>query len=368
MLSESPVFVRSVLRFLALPYCFIFLVNWKECRRSPFGVLVDFVHLFFRLKCYPDNYSPCRLHEKPRQSWSYYYGSTYNPHPRKRLRRQVQRYDYQVIFNDKAVSELICRGVGLRLPRYFGDLEPSGPYQQQINAIFNDNEGLNKIIMKPILGHAGRGIDVAYRTESGILVKKRTSIVPLKEYELPGPVVVQEYIQQHSKIAAISASSVNTIRLVTMWTSSGEVILVSASMRFGVGNAHVDNWSSGGIAVGVDHHSGRLMEFAFDKNGNRFKQHPDSKLAFVGFELPYWQEIVEIAATLQRAANFYRLIGVDVAITGDGPILIEMNANPDIVFQEQTAGPLLRDPRVLRAFSDYGLLYNGAQRRLVEQI
>jgi hypothetical protein len=138
-------------------------------------------------------------------------------------------------------------------------------------------------------------------------------------------------------------------------------------MRFGVGNAHVDNWSSGGIAVGVDHHNGRLMEVAFDKHGNRFHNHPDSKQAFLGFQLPYWEETVEIAMKLQMAANFYRLIGVDVAITPDGPILIEMNANPDIVFQEQTAGPLLRDPRVLQEFFEYGLLYNDAQLRLIKR-
>jgi hypothetical protein len=367
MLSESPVAVRSALRFLALPYCYFSLVNWKECTRSAIGVVADFLYMFFRLKCYPDNYSPCRLDEKPRGDWSYYYGSSYNPHPRKRLRKEVQRYDYQVIFNDKAVSELVCRGVDLRLPRYFGEIEPSQPYAERIGAIFAANEGLNKIIIKPVLGHAGRGIEVAYRDGSQILIKTGTGVVSLRDYRLQGTAVVQEYLQQHPAIAAISSSSVNTIRLVTLSTRSGETILVSAAMRFGVGNAHVDNWSSGGIAVGVDHHNGRLMEVAFDKSGNRFHAHPDTKHAFLGFQLPFWKETVEIATKLQTAANFYKLIGVDVALGPDGPILIEMNANPDIVFQEQTAGPLLRDPRVLQAFFDYGLLYNDAQLGLLKR-
>jgi hypothetical protein len=365
MLAESPVIVRTVLRFLALPYCFVSLVNWKECTRGPLGVIADFFYMFFRLRCYPDNYSPCRLDEKPRDAWSYYYGSTYNPHPRKCLRPEVQRYDYQIVFNDKAVSELVCRGVGLRLPRYFGELEPSSQYRDQIESIFRVNADLNKIIIKPVLGHAGRGIDVAYRSESGLLVKTGATVIPLKDYRLAGTAIVQEYVQQHPKIAEISSRSVNTIRLVTLWTKSGETILVSASMRFGVGNAHVDNWSSGGIAVGVDHHTGRLMDVAFDKSGNRFYKHPDTEFVFAGFPLPYWEETVEIATKLQKEANFYRLIGVDVAITPDGPILIEMNANPDIVFQEQTAGPLLKDRRVLEEFSNYGLLYNDAQRRLL---
>jgi hypothetical protein len=319
------------------------------------------------LKCYPDNYSPCRLDEKPREAWSYYYGSTYNPYPRRRLRKEVQRYDYQVIFNDKSVSELVSRGVGLRLPRYFGEIDPSEQYAGKISALFAANAGLNKIIIKPVLGHAGRGIEVAYRGGSQILVKTGAGVVALQDYRLQGTAVVQEYIQQHPSIAEISSSSVNTIRLVTLRTKAGEVILVSAAMRFGVGDAHVDNWSAGGIAVGVDHHTGRLMEVAFDKHGNRFRNHPDTNYAFLGFQVPYWEETVEIAKKLQAAANFYKLIGVDVAITPDGPMLIEKNANPDIVFQEQTAGPLLRDPRVLQAFFEYGLLYNDAQLRLLER-
>lgn len=366
MFSESPVLVRRALRFVALPYCLFFLVNWKDCARSAIGVVADLLYIFFRLKYYPDNYSPCRLAEKPREAWSYYYGSTYNPHPRKRLRKEVQPYEYQVIFNDKAVSELLCRGVGLSLPRYFGEIEPVEQYARKIDAIFAANESLKKIIIKPVLGHAGRGIEVAYRSGSQIVVKTGAGVVPLQDYRLQGRAIVQEYIQQHPRIAEIASSSVNTIRLVTLCTKSGEVILVSAAMRFGVGNAHVDNWSSGGIAVGVDHHTGRLMEVAFDKHGNRFRVHPDTQQAFLGFQLPFWEETVEIATRLQTAINVYKLIGVDVAITPDGPILIEMNANPDIVFQEQTAGPLLQDRRVLQAFFEYGLLYNDAQLRLAD--
>jgi predicted ATP-grasp superfamily ATP-dependent carboligase len=256
--------------------------------------------------------------------------------------------------------------VGVALPRYFGELETSDQYAQKINAIFKNNVGLKKIIIKPITGHAGRGIEVAYYSGSEIVVKTGSGVVPLDNYRLKGSAIVQEYIQQHAKIAEISGTAVNTIRLVTLWTKSGDVILVSASMRFGVGNAHVDNWSSGGIAVGVDHHSGRLMEVAFDKSGNRHLRHPDTQFAFLGFQLPYWEETVAIAKQIQTAANFYRLIGVDVAITPDGPILIEMNANPDIIFQEQTAGPLLRDPGVLQAFSDYQLLYNSKQLQLAK--
>ena len=65
--------VRRIVRFLALPYALVFLVDWRECRRSPFLVAVDFLYIFFWLKDFPDYYAVFRLWEKPRSDWKYYF-------------------------------------------------------------------------------------------------------------------------------------------------------------------------------------------------------------------------------------------------------------------------------------------------------
>src|SRR5690606_899382 len=147
------------------------------------------------------------------------------------------------------------------------------------------------------------------------MVRAGATRMPLRRYVLPGDAIVQEYIRQHPGIAAISGCAVNTVRLLTLRTRAGEVPAVSAAMRFGVGNAHVDNWSAGGVAVGVDHRSGRLMECAFDKRGHRFERHPDTQFRFAGYEVPFWPQVLQMAEEVQRGLDFYRLIGVDVAVT-----------------------------------------------------
>ena len=86
-------YVRRFLRFLALPYCFS-KVNWKECTKTKTQVAFDFLYIFFRLKYFPDNYSPCRLWEKNRAEWAYYYGSNYDPYQRRQLRKVVQPAAY----------------------------------------------------------------------------------------------------------------------------------------------------------------------------------------------------------------------------------------------------------------------------------
>ena len=116
----------------------------------------------------------------------------------------------------------------------------------------------------------------------------------------------------------------------------------------------------------MDTDAGKLRKYAYDKQGNRYLEHPVSGKKFEGFQIPEWDEVVKMAMRIQEASPFYRLVGCDVAITESGPVLIEANANPDIVYQEQTSGPILADKRVYDEFVRYDLLINNYQRTLYD--
>src|SRR5690349_20755516 len=83
-------YLRRLVRLLSLPYCFLFLINWKECRASKFKVVCDLWYILFVLKTYPYHYSLCRLWASDRDDWKYYYGSNYEPYQRARLSIAVQ--------------------------------------------------------------------------------------------------------------------------------------------------------------------------------------------------------------------------------------------------------------------------------------
>ena len=367
MFQESHPLVRRALRLLALPYCYFKLVNWKECTSSRWQVVKDLLYIFFVLKYYPDNYSPCRLWEKDRKTWVYYYGSSYNSYPRKNLRNDVQRYEYQILFNDKLVCEQLCKGMDVIIPKSYGVIHAYQNPELLIQSAFNQSN-IDKLIIKPILGHAGRGIDLAIREDNKIFIISNNKKVSLADYCTKDTMIVQEVVGQNNKISKIASSSLNTIRVVTLWTKSNEVIVLSASMRFGVGESHVDNWSSGGVAVGVDITNGTLLETAYDKLGNQFTHHPESGVKFNGFNIPYWDNVIKVAEEVQQSCQFYKLIGVDVGISDAGPVLIEVNANSDIVFQEQTAGPLLKNKSTLIEFSKHNLLINKYQKELLNNL
>ncbi len=355
--------LRRGMRFLALPYCFLVLVDWGQCQVSRRRVAADLLHIYFALKCFPDHYSPCRLWEKPRSAWAAYYGSIYNPHARRRLQRAVQPSRYRVLFDDKEICDRLCRQVGLPVPRLLAVLRPGADAASRIAEALSV-AGLRQALLKPVDGAKGVGVRLIQLSQGRLIIEPEQA-----DRGVPGPPLrrvhlLQEVVRQHPALAAFNASSVNTVRVLTMMTTSGEALVLSALIRFGRPGAVVDNWSQGGLAVGIDPASGRLSPVGWDRRGRGHATHPGSGLAFDGFSVPLWVEARELALRTQLAFPFYRLLGVDIAVGETGAVVVEINASPDTVLQEQASGPLLAEREVWQAFASEGLLYNGRQRRL----
>jgi hypothetical protein len=328
-------------------------------------VMKDLLYIFFKLKYFPDNYGVCRLWEMDRKQWSYYYGSSYHPFQRAKLRKEVQPYEYLILFDDKEICEMLCRGINVKLPKYYGAISPGMDYINEIKKIIKTTD--KRIIIKPVRGQAGQGIAIAYREGDSYVIREKQKEYRLEDFKLIDRSIIQEVIEQNSEIAKISSTSVNTIRVVTLYTRSDEVIVISANMRFGVGKSYVDNVSAGGIHVGVDYATGTLKKLAYDKHGNRLTEHPTTGVKFEGYKIPHWNEVKQMALNVQKSFPFYKLLGLDVALTDEGPVLIEINPNADLVFQEQGAGPILADARVREEFNKYDLLINKYQKALVSE-
>ena len=319
--------------------------------------MISFI-FFFKLKYYPDNYSLCRLWEKDRSEWHFYYGSIYDPYQRARLRKEVQPKAYEILFEDKYVCYQLCMGANLPLPQQYAYISPSDDYKTIINDIFQKEPHTNFII-KPAIGRGGSGIVVLSKRENRIIVENnnRNLHLDLEDFILPTSSVIQKYIIQHENLSKMS-SSTNTIRTVTMLTKKKEVILIGAAMRFGVGDSLLDNMCLGGVGVGINLENGTLKKYAYDFNSKVHLNHPTSGLPFEGFQIPFWIKVVALSKHIQAMFPYYKLLGYDIAITHEGPIVIEINAAHDNVWLEQSYGPILANKVVRDEFENYNLLIN----------
>jgi hypothetical protein len=349
-------YFRQLLRFLALPYCLTSSVDWNECPRSWPSVAADMLYIFFRLGYYPDNYGKCRLWEIPRSDWRWYYGSGYNPFQRARLSRKVQRPAYKIMFHDKQVAQLLAESLGIRMPGCRGYIESGRTIQEFLTELARRYGTSGELIIKPVLGKAGRSVYKAVLDDGQVRVYGREGELVVRPIAVKERFIVQDLISQHPGMARFSDQSLNTLRMLTLLGHDEESLLLAAFARFGVGPSVVDNWSAGGIAVGIEPGEGKLRPLGFDKRGRATTRHPTSGVVFEGLAVPFWREAVAFARRIQSLFPFYGMLGLDVAITQTGPVLVEINPSPDLVLQEQTSGPLFRNPRVLLEFADQALL------------
>ena len=141
----------------------------------------------------------------------------------------------------------------------------------------------------------------------------------------PTDVLIQRQIRQHPKMAAVNPSSVNTLRIYSVLGLDGTVTNYSTVMRIGIGETKVDNYSSGGLSVGVKA-DGRLRKYGYNKTGDRVEKHPTSGLVFEDYEIPSYDQAVALVEKAHRMVPHFRSVSWDIAITKDGtPILVEGN-------------------------------------------
>ena len=85
--------------------------------------------------------------------------------------------------------------------------------------------------------------------------------------------------------------------------------------------------AAGNLAASIDLQTGRVDGPGVYSDITKEDEliHPVTKTVIIGFEIPFWEECLEVvkSAALHNINN--RSIGWDVAITDEGPELIEAN-------------------------------------------
>ena len=136
--------------------------------------------------------------------------------------------------------------------------------------------------------------------------------------------VIQKLLRQHDALNGIHASSINTLRILTLLFND-EVKVVSSILRMGSNGNRVDNGSSNGIFCGILP-DGHLRPVAYDFTGKAFEYHPQG-VKFADVIIPGYEKVCDLALRMApRFQNITRLISWDFAVGEDGePILVEAN-------------------------------------------
>jgi hypothetical protein len=273
----------------------------------------------------------------------YYIFSLYDGDGDKRARTYLQRFETKpslflllkrkrgTPLNDKARFEEYCRAREIRcVPTILaleGDL--SAPPLPE-----------HDLFVKPSKGRGGKGAErwdrvapSTFANPGGERLTADALLARLLEESRHAPLIVQPRLAPHPGLRDLTTGALPTVRVVTCLDEQAEPELIGAVFRMSVGgNVTVDNLHAGGIAaaVGAAGALSKATNLGADVRLGWLSAHPDTGAAIEGRVLPLWEDTKRLAVAAHREFADRVVIGWDIAILEDGPILIEGNGNPDM--------------------------------------
>ena len=121
---------------------------------------------------------------------------------------------------------------------------------------------------------------------------------------------------------------INCVRIDTLLIGD-KCISDAAVLKIGRGDAPVDNAGAGGLIIQIDIETGRLVGEARQKarfGSEAFTAHPETGVSFADVQIPFWSELRALVARAASILPGLPTLGWAVAITPDGPVLIEVNS------------------------------------------
>lgn len=311
-------------------------VIYDKQRKPVLRILYELIDYYVKNKDIPRYYAKHMLHRKDAKNYlDYYIGRNefYN------IQHLVMDGEKELItiLENKVLFHHHFKRSKLRLPTYLGyNLGKTFFSEEENRSIHNYysfsclirdlilKSKASSIFIKPIAGIRGED---CFKIDNELLNSDRLeeiyNKISSKKY------LFQETIIPHPLISGIYPYSVNSLRIHTCIYMDGKINVISAYMKFGYNRDYVESGSKGTIYTSVDMNTGSLGPFArknFDWGGDIYIHHPDNGVKFSGFIVPHFEAAKDMA---KAAAAFLplKLVGWDIAITQEGPILLEGNHN-----------------------------------------
>ncbi len=295
----------------------------------------------------PRHYALFRLADLPPTAWDDFL--TDSPSFKDLLRSQSPAAMHAVA-NDKAAFHAHCVAHGLPVPPLLAIVGSNGADAAVYDGV-------------PVVADAGRLTELLARAPSALFAKQldgtfgegafKVDRIGADDYTFDGrrgPAgalfdhlrdgergrvqwLIQPRLANHAALQPLmSPHGLGTIRVNTCQTS-GEPRILYALLKMTVGSNVADNFhggSTGNLIAAIDLDSGWLAPARGSARTDwpvirRVDRHPDTGAPIAGAVVPLWRDVVDVVLRAQRSLPALRSAGWDIAVTPDGPVLLEVN-------------------------------------------
>ena len=187
---------------------------------------------------------------------------------------------------------------------------------------------------KPVDGAEGKGaasIVARYGHERVVLgdgrVVKVAALAQEIAHRYPQGYIFQDKLRQHPDLVALAGEVMCSLRVMSIWVG-GTFVPMYSVMRLPAPGAMLDiSWNS---TASIDMTTGRITR---TQDGRRLGGHGLEKshvtgAALIGVQLPFWPQVMALTAKAHALFPQQGVLGIDIALTEDGPMIVELNSNP----------------------------------------
>lgn len=247
--------------------------------------------------------------------------------------RNALNKGWDPLLSNKRVAAVYLSRCGLSVSTTYGIAERDGNLTMLHGSVRNFKEWLfehmRPVFCKPNDGVQGVGCFKAEACETvdGVVYKMNGRNID-EDFPLCGH-LVEDCIEQHHVLTAISPDAVNPLRVRTL-RRGGRTEFVSAYMCFAPSGSYVSNGAACGIMVPVDENGVCLGDGLCEVDGTmrgRYGRFIGTEVEVKGFVIPFVREAIMLACRAHDALPELCVIGWDIAITESGPVFIEGNAD-----------------------------------------
>ena len=339
--------------------------------RNPLLQFLDIIWHKLKINTHPADYYLFEFYKKgknweEKKRYISRYGSYYWPYA------SIFLKDMSVLTN-KYINKHMLIGMGLPTPELLAVVGKDYEVRDRDDLRIRMKTWNFDLIIKPI-SSAG-GVDVLGLTwNNGQFLGEKG-----KEWSEG---LIWEYLSRHLEVgclierrvfnvgqtAKIYPHSLNTYRIVTIRSIDGKWHVPYGMLKFGSGNAMVDNIGAGGIMVLLDNR-GVSTQAIGDYFTRPITLHPDTGLSLIGFQPEGFKEVVALGVEASKKFAIFGTVGWDIAFTADGPMIIEGNTlwgtNYQRFFGPIVKGELVDGLEKHSAFSRYyrDRIYPAIQRK-----
>ncbi len=259
---------------------------------------------------------------------------------------------YRTLYDNKLVFNRFFGSLGFPLAKVYGVYDPLHGFTTDGGRLRNASDlkdwlrasSIREFVFKPVEGTQGHNVLVfagrstgapdGLLTVSGDAYDAERIVASTKDDAAlragnPGAhthsYLIEQRIHQHPELTELVGETLCCIRVQTIITLEGAPKIIAAVLKLQPNAVGVDHLIHGAIGAWVDLDSGVLGRGRTRAHLDYVSTIPGADRPFVGFRVPHWPGVRDLALRAAAAFPWVRSVGWDIAVSEGGPVLVEGN-------------------------------------------